>query len=276
MRGLLKHPVRVIARLIWLGFELNWAALNFLVYILFPSNSRALQARARWLQAGSRRVLRIFDVEILAAGPIPKHGLLISNHLSYLDILVLSALTPAIFVAKCEVQKWPVFGRFARLGGTLFADRRRRTQVGPLTSELKAALEQAALVVLFPEGTSSDGQDVLPFKSALLQPATNTAFALGASHIHYELEDGNVAGEVCYWKDMTFAPHLLNLLSKKRIHAIVRFSEFGERSADRKELARQLRSEVLKLKFHEQASDAPLAIAGRVHCDNYMRRRYAA
>jgi 1-acyl-sn-glycerol-3-phosphate acyltransferase len=248
MKGLLKHPVRVIARLIWLGFELNLAALNFFVYVLIPRNPHSLHARARWLQAGSRRVLRIFNAEILAVGPIPKNGLLISNHLSYLDILILSALTPSIFVAKCEIRKWPVFGLFARLAGTLFADRERRTQVRPLTLEVRATLDHAALVVLFPEGTSSDGRDVLPFKSALLEPATNTAFALATSCIQYEVEDGNVAEAVCYWRDMTFGPHLLNLLSKKRIRAYLRFSNLAERSADRKELARQLRSEILKLK----------------------------
>jgi 1-acyl-sn-glycerol-3-phosphate acyltransferase len=260
MKGFFKHPLRVIARLIWLGFELNLAALNFFIYVLIPRNPPLLQARARWLQAGSRRVLRIFDAEILAIGPIPKNGLLISNHLSYLDILVLSALTPSIFVAKCEVRKWPVFGLFARLAGTLFADRERRTQVRPLAVELKAALDHAALVVLFPEGTSSDGRDVLPFKSALLEPATNTAFALAASCIQYELEDGDVAEEVCYWKDMTFTPHLLNLLSKKRIIAFLRFSELGGRSAERKELALQLHSEILRLKSQEKPSDMPLGI----------------
>jgi 1-acyl-sn-glycerol-3-phosphate acyltransferase len=109
--------------------------------------------------------------------------------------------------------------------------------------------EIGSLVVLFPEGTSSHGWEILPFKSALLGPATNTAYPLVASYIHYELEDGNVVEEVCHWKDMTFARHLLNLLSKKHIQVLLQFSELKQRSNERKELAQQLHREVLNLKL---------------------------
>jgi 1-acyl-sn-glycerol-3-phosphate acyltransferase len=193
-------------------------------------------------------MLRILNVEVRVAGPVPKTGLLVSNHLGYLDILVLGSLTPAVFVAKRNVKSWPVLGWFARLGGTLFVDRERRTQVGPLTKALDTLLEKDALVVLFPEGTSSDGQTVLPFKSGLLEPATNCAHPLAASSIECALNDGDAGEEVCYWKDMSFVPHLLNLLSKERIEVSVRFSELRHRSANRKELAQQLHSEVLRLR----------------------------
>src|ERR1043165_3236268 len=248
MRGFFKHPLRVSSRLIWLGFELLWAALNFGFYVS-SGFELELQARARWLQVTSRRLLRIFDAEIEVAGPIPKRGLLVSNHFSYFDILVLGALTPSVFVAKSEVRRWPIFGWFARLGGTLFADRSRRTQVGRLNAQIQAAMDEGGLVVLFPEGTSSDGQDVLPFKSSLLEPATNAAHPLAGGHICYALDDGNVAEEVCFWKDMTFAPHLLNLLSKRKIRAYLRFSQLSQDRGRRKELAEQLRGAVLSLKI---------------------------
>ena len=247
MNGLRKHPVRVGARLVWLAGELIWAAISYVPKVVLRSGSSGLEARASWLQAGCRRGLRIFDVEVQAAGPIPNCGLLVSNHLSYLDILVLSALAPSIFVAKRDVKSWPIFGWFARLGGTLFADRDRRTQVGQLTRELRTLLDRGALVVLFPEGTSSDGSTVLPFKSALLEPATNASRPVSASLIAYQLEDGNVGEEVCYWKDMTFIPHLLNLLSKRCIKASVCFAGPQPDRTNRKELARHLHAEVLKL-----------------------------
>jgi len=251
MNGVLKHPLRVGLRLVWLAAELMWAAKSFVCSVLFRSRSLGLEARAHWLQIGCRRALRIFNVEIRAAGPIPNRGLLVSNHLSYLDILALSALTPSIFVAKSDVKNWPVFGWFARLGGTLFADRKRRTQVGPLTRELRTVLDQGLLVVLFPEGTSSNGQTVLPFKSALLEPAAANCFhPLSTSLIAYRLEDGDVGEEVCYWKDMNFIPHLINLLSKKGVKVSVQFSELRKGSTNRKELARQLHAEVMKLKQH--------------------------
>jgi 1-acyl-sn-glycerol-3-phosphate acyltransferase len=168
--------------------------------------------------------------------------------LSYLDILVLSAITPSVFVAKVEVKHWPVFGWFARLAGTLFADRQQRVQVGPLAKALEAVLDQRTLAVLFPEGTSSDGRNVLPFKSALLGPVATSPRPVSASAIHYALYDGGVGDEVCYWKDMTLLPHLINLLSKQGVAASVVFSQIDPGGSDRKVLARRLHAEVLSLK----------------------------
>jgi lyso-ornithine lipid O-acyltransferase len=248
MRGAVKHPLRVVRRLLWLAGEIILAAVNFVFRVMLRSECPLLVARAQWLQQSCRRALRIFNAEVRTSGPIPKSGLLVSNHLSYLDILVLSALTPSVFVAKREVRKWPVFGWFARLGGTLFADREKRTQVADLNKALRAALDEGALVVLFPEGTSSDGQTVLPFKSSLLEPATGNSHPVSASLIEYRLEDGDAGEELCYWKDMTLVPHLVNLLSKRRVEVSVQFSELRQGSTNRKELARQLHAEVLKLK----------------------------
>ena len=248
MNGAFKHPLRVVARIIWLSGELILAAVRFVPCVLFRSGCSDLEARASWLQSGCRRALRIFNARIHADAPIPTRGLLVSNHLSYLDILVLGALTPSVFVAKSEVKNWPIFGWFVRLAGTLFVDRERRTQVGPLTRQLRTALDHDVLAVLFPEGTSSDGRTILPFKSALLEPATDSSHSLSASLIDYQLGDGDVGEEVCYWKDMTFIPHLLNLLSKRHIGVHVQFCEVRQGRTHRKQLARQLYLELLGLK----------------------------
>jgi 1-acyl-sn-glycerol-3-phosphate acyltransferase len=93
---------------------------------------------------------------------IPAGGLLVSNHLGYLDVLVLSAITPAVFVAKREIRNWPLVGLLASLAGTLFVDRERRVQVGRMNDDIQVTLAAGALVVLFAEGTSSNGQTVLP------------------------------------------------------------------------------------------------------------------
>jgi 1-acyl-sn-glycerol-3-phosphate acyltransferase len=245
MSALSRHPLRVSGRLIWMIYEFTVAALNF--FRLCGRNSTPAQ-RALWLQHSSRRMLKIFRTNIRTAGAIPTSGLLVSNHLSYIDILLISSITPAIFVAKREVGTWPVFGMFAKMGGTLFVDRERRLRAGETTNEIQAALDQGALVVLFPEGTSSDGKTVLPFKSSLLEPATRQLHALYAGVVQYRLEDGDVGEELCYWKDMTLVPHLMNLLSKKTIHASVSFTQLREGSKDRKELAKQLHSEILRMK----------------------------
>ena len=121
-------------------------------------------------------------------------------------------------------------------------------QVGRVNDEIQAALNQGALVVLFPEGASSNGQTVLPFKSALLEPAAQPAHPLSVGAIQYTIEDGDVGDEVCYWGDHTFFPHLLNLLGKRAVRATVRFAPVQRTGADRKQLARQLRGEILRLK----------------------------
>ena len=248
MKGFRQHSLRVAGRLVWFGFEVLQAILVFLFCCAVrPEKSRRL-ARALWLQRTGRHVRRIFQLEIQSTGTIPTHGLLVCNHLSYVDILVLSSLAPAVFVAKREVKSWPVMGLLAQLGGTLFIDRQRRTHVGEVNNEIQGALDDGALVVLFPEGTSSDGQTVLPFKSSLLEPALEQKHPLTVGHIQYALDDGNSGDEVCYWGDAVFIPHLLNFLSKRSIRAFVRFAPVPSRGQNRKQLAQQLHSEVVELK----------------------------
>ena len=115
-------------------------------------------------------------------------------------------------------------------------------------NEIEVALQTGAVVVLFPEATSSGGETVLPFKSSLLEPAARHTHSLTAGLLQYELVDGDVSEEVCYWKDMTLMPHLINLCGKRAIQASVHFNHLREGDADRKQLARQLHAEVLRMK----------------------------
>lgn len=192
--------------------------------------------------------MRVFNLTLQVSGAIPSRGLLVCNHLSYLDIIVLGATAPCVFVSKSEVKTWPVFGWFAALAGTIFVRRDERSGVARLTHEMRLRIDSGALVVLFPEGTTSDGRDVLPFKSSLLEPATQQKHGLAAGFIEYSLPEGSVADEVCYWRDMTLVPHLLNLLSKCSLESRISFTELREASHDRKQLAQQLHSEVMRLK----------------------------
>jgi 1-acyl-sn-glycerol-3-phosphate acyltransferase len=179
---------------------------------------------------------------------VPTRDLLVSNHLGYLDVLVLASLAPAVYVAKSEVKSWPVIGWFTQLSGTLFVDRERRTHVSRVNDEIQAALERGALVVLFPEGTSSDCRTVLLFKSSLLEPAAQSAHPLSVSANQYSIEDGDAGAEICYWGRHTFFSHLLHLFSKRAVRATVCFASFQWTRGDRKQLALQLRGEILKLK----------------------------
>lgn len=118
-----------------------------------------------------------------------------------------------------------------------------------MTEEIRSALGEEILVVLFPEGTSTGGTTVLPFKSALLGAVEATAHPTTSAAVGYALHDGDAAEEVCYWKDMTLVPHLWNLLGKRSLRAALAIGPAKAVSQeDRKSAALRLYSEVLELK----------------------------
>ena len=120
-----------------------------------------------------RAVCRILGIKLDIRGTPPAQGpvLIASNHVSWLDIVILSAVAPLSFVAKREVNGWPFFGSLARLQRTVFVDRDRRHATGNSRTEMRERLKSGDILVLFPEGTSSDGHMVLPFKSAFFGAA---------------------------------------------------------------------------------------------------------
>lgn len=242
---------RAVLRVIWLVGEIVGGAATFR-----GGKLNAGDAQARWLHRICRRVLRVFAVHTTTIGSIPTRGLLVANHLSYLDIVLLSALSPCVFVAKSEVKCWPVFGWFARAAGTFFVKRSNRRDVVRTNETIRAALRDGALVVLFPEGTSSNGSTVLSFKPSLLEAAIGERAPISVAVLHYELSDGNAETDVCYWGEHTLVPHLLKLLTKRRVIARAAFREVPDAWCDRKKLAAQLHQEVLALHSTLRCSSA--------------------
>jgi 1-acyl-sn-glycerol-3-phosphate acyltransferase len=240
--------LRAAGRFIWFAWDVVVIIINYFFTVVLAAKDKRRLARAAWLSRSSRRHLKIFGYSATVAGEIPRSGLLISNHLSYFDILAISATTPAVFVSKAEVRRWPLFGWFAAIAGTVFVERERRTHVGAVNREIETALAAGALVVIFPEGTSSNGQTILPFHTSLLEPAARGGHEISVGWIHYELDDGDAGNEVCYWGDHSFFPHLVNLMGKRRIRATLRFKKFQRTTDDRKELAKQLHAAVVELK----------------------------
>ena len=240
--------LRAAGRLCWFAWEVLVILGDYFFSAARAGRENKRAARAAWMSRSSRRLLRIFGYSANISGPVPRSGLLVSNHLSYLDIPAICATAPAVFVSKADVRGWPLFGWLAALGGTVFIERERRTHVGEVNREITTALAAGTLVVVFPEGTSSDGQTVLPFRASLLEPALRGGHELTAAWIHYELADGDAGREACYWGDHTFFPHLVNLLGKRHVRATLRFKKFNRATEDRKELAQQLQAAVLDLK----------------------------
>lgn len=209
--------------------------LQVLVLLLWPSHRYLLP------QLVFRLGHKIIGIDCTVSGPRPTEGaaLILSNHLSWLDIIILGANMPCHFIAKREVAGWPVFGQLAHLIGVMFLDRERRTATVPFRSEMKEALGKGRVLVLFPEGTSSEGSEVLKFKSALLpdmntgsdsvHPVTLSFYGNRRHHSHYA------------WYDETpLITHMRAVFASGRVRARLQFGEPiapGE-IADRKELAR--------------------------------------
>ncbi|MBV9693306.1 MAG: 1-acyl-sn-glycerol-3-phosphate acyltransferase, partial [Alphaproteobacteria bacterium] len=145
--------------------------------LLIPVQSAALALKLKGRKtipnAYSRFLCRLFGVRLRVLGrPVQDKGvLMVANHTSYLDIIALGASARVSFVAKSEVNTWPFFGVMARLYETVFVERARRTQAGVARDQLRQRLDEGDALVLFPEGTSNDGNRVLPFKSALMAAA---------------------------------------------------------------------------------------------------------
>lgn len=202
---------------------------------------------AGWLHESCLRGLAAIDLQPFTTGQLPARGLIVSNHLSYLDILVFSAVVPCVFVSKAEVEHWPIIGRYARWAGTVFVRRHDRPGAARANASVADALNSGVPVVLFPEGATSDGHRVQRLHSTMLQPAIDAAAPITPCAITYGLDDGDVGREVCWWGDMALLPHLWNLLGKKAIRARIAFGETCVASGDRKSLSHLLHERVVLL-----------------------------
>src|SRR5450631_3116401 len=138
---------------------------------VFPlvSSARKRALVKRW----SQRLLRILVVEARLHGDIGARGgnvLIVANHISWLDIFVLNSVHPVRFVAKSELARWPIVGAMINGAGTLFIERTQRRDTRRVNHHVARVLASGDVVAIFPEGTTTDGLDMLPFKSSLLQP----------------------------------------------------------------------------------------------------------
>jgi len=219
--------VRSRVRCIGLVLVFALAAMDYVRFAMGALGRPTLLQRAQWLHRWSRSVNRVIGLHLEYQGTPPRQGMIVSNHLSYLDILAYSAIAPCVFVAKQEVASWPILGLFARMAGTIFVDRTHRTKVAEANSRIREAIGNGALVLLFAEGTSSGGAFVLPFRSSLLEPMMKSRLPTMPAAIRYQLDHGSVANEICYWGDMTLVPHLLNVLSKRAVLARVTHGRAG-------------------------------------------------
>ena len=193
------------------------------------NGSMTMEKRALWLQEASKRVLASLNLSYVAHGEPPVRGLVVSNHLSYLDIAILSAVMPCFFIAKLEVGRWPVFGTAARAGGTIFLNRKSMASANEAARMIAARLALTIPVVLFPEATSSDGTQVQRFHSRLIHPATAAGSPVTSVALRYfagrGVQSAMAERDLCWYGDATFLRHLWNVLGTDRLSATLQFGE---------------------------------------------------
>lgn len=212
-------------------------------------------------------------------------ALILSNHVSWLDICVITALGPVVFVAKSEVAGWPVFGWLAKLQRTIFINRQARHQTGAATRQIAGRLLGGDAVVLFAEGTSSDGIRVLPFRSSLVG-AVHHALGNSTHHTHITVQPMSLAfvslsgvpmgrglrERVAWYGDVDLIPHLFAVLASGAVDVTVSWGEAiaYDMSADRKAIARDAEQSVRRMTAAALRS-APPANASAVPASGQMQ-----
>ncbi len=188
--------------------------------------------------------------------------LILSNHVSWLDIIVITALTPVVFVAKHEVANWPLFGWLAKLQRTVFIERERRHKTGEVAREMASRLRGGDAVVLFAEGTSSNGNRILPFRSALVGSVHHTlgdqthhsSVTVQPLSLAYTGFGGVPAGRalrdrLAWYGDIDLMPHMLGVFLSGAVDVTVSWGApvAYDVSADRKRIARDAEASVRRM-----------------------------
>jgi 1-acyl-sn-glycerol-3-phosphate acyltransferase len=206
------------------------ASLLARIVFLFASSATQKRVAITLTQIGARLLLRVLGIAIdvpNALPTLPPQGcLVVSNHQSYLDILVLSAHFPVQFVAKKDIASWPLIGWMAQLGNTIFIDRGSTRQSLKCAHEIIASLQQGVHVLVFPEGTSTNGTEVLPFKSLLFCAALKTGSPVLPLTLNYttinEQPLNHQTRDLCCWHgEMEFVRHFWDVLSLQSIEVFL-------------------------------------------------------
>lgn len=239
-------------------------AILLITVVLMPVQALSLLLRwplRRSLPVFYHRILCILigvRVQVVGAPPPQRPLLIVANHSSWLDITVITSVLSVVFVAKREVARWPLFGQLAKLQRSVFVDRERRHKTGEASSEIADRLLEGDAVVLFAEGTSSDGNRVLPFRTALLGAAQELLATGRAEHVlvqpmalaYVRLQglpiDRSQRAGVAWYGGIDLIPHLLQIVRGGALDVVVTFGEPAvcDRGTDRKQLARKLEAVV--------------------------------
>jgi 1-acyl-sn-glycerol-3-phosphate acyltransferase len=221
-----------------LWFILNWAVPNKIYWrqVIFGS----------W----TKSFVFISNMKIHVDGPPPKPPFfLVTNHLSYTDMAAIRAVVPGVFVAKAEIKSWFLAGRIVRDMGTIFIDRTNRRDIPRAGDLIIERLDAGEGVIVFPEGTSTKGEEVLPFNSSFLEFAARRDVPVSYASITYRTPPGDIPASLaaCWWEEISFFAHLWRLFHVSEYTAVIKFGPEPVINKNRKMLAAELTHRVSEL-----------------------------
>jgi 1-acyl-sn-glycerol-3-phosphate acyltransferase len=202
-----------------------------------------LPTRQALIRHWSKRLLRVMRIEArvrgMPASGLPGNILIVANHISWLDIFVLNALQPARFIAKAELKRWPLVGPMIKRCGTLFIERERRRDAHRVNDDARRVLAEGDVIAIFPEGTTTDGTELLPFHASLLQPVIDAAGHLQPVAIRYRSSDGAYSDAPAYVGDTSFMASFWRVLGERNLVVDVTLPEaLPAHNRRRRELSR--------------------------------------
>lgn len=198
--------------------------------------------RYKLIQWWCKGLLAAFNIKVVVSGHIPpsdlSHAMIIANHISWADIHVLNSVIPLRYIAKSDIRHWPIFGFFASRVNTLFVDRAKKQDALRIVDITTACLKAGDRLCLFPEGTTTDGSLVLPFKSSLIEAASRAETPIYPVAIHYPLPNGGANTAMAYAGSTTLKESMQQALAiKSPVVMIHFFAPISSKHQDRRALA---------------------------------------
>lgn len=207
--------------------------------------------RRSWVGWWAAKLLRILHVQPRLEGtpPEPARGAMIAaNHVSWLDIFVVSSVRPTRFVAKSEIRDWPLAGWMADRTGTIFLRRGHRRDAARINQKVHDALAGGDCVGIFPEGTTTEGDQLLKFHALLFESAIANGAVVHPAAIRYETPEGAACPAAAYAGEMTFMESVGRIIRQRRIVARIAFAEpIDTRGRTRREVSESARAAVARL-----------------------------
>jgi 1-acyl-sn-glycerol-3-phosphate acyltransferase len=215
----------------------------------------------------SARLLRIVNIDARLDGPAPGAAgapvMIASNHVSWLDIFLISSVHPTRFVAKSEIRDWPLAGWIVEKAGTLFIRRARRHDIGRINEAVQAALANGDCVGLFPEGTTTEGDELLKFHSALFEAALANGAWVHPAAIRYEHPDGSLCRAAAYAGELSFMQSMALIMRQPAIVARIAFAPAIDCAGrDRRAIAALARERIASLLGLERPDTPPGTACG--------------